>query len=221
MNDFFQSQSGYASINRCIHRHITSQQGASLIVSMILLIVISMLGLSAAQIAIQEEKVSRNDRDRQIAFQAAEAALADAELDIENSPDSKKSRSHIFSKNKTLGFPEDGEEFCQSGENNIYRGLCSHSSDDTKPVWLKANLIDDKSSVSNTVPYGTFTGRSFSVGKGTLPSKLPQYIIELLVYNREGESADQVSYFYRVTAIGFGARDTTSVVLQTFYRKEG
>ncbi|MGZ5802098.1 MAG: pilus assembly PilX family protein [Burkholderiaceae bacterium] len=221
MKTFFQLQSDYASRNRYIRPHVFSQQGASLIVSLILLIVISMLGLSAAQIAIQEEKVSRNDRDHQIAFQAAEAALTDAELDIENSPDSKKSRSHIFSKNSTLGFPDDGEAFCRTGEGNIYRGLCSHSSDSAKPVWLMANLNGDKSSISNTVPYGTFTGRLFPVGKGTLSSKLPQYIIELLVYNHEGESADQVSYFYRVTAIGFGARDTTSVVLQTFYRKEG
>ncbi|MGZ5818737.1 MAG: pilus assembly protein, partial [Burkholderiaceae bacterium] len=161
------------------------------------------------------------DRDRQIALQAAEAALADAELDIENSPDSKKSRSHIFSKNSTLGFPGDEEASCQSGEGNIYLGLCSHSSDYVKPVWLLVNLADDKSAIPNAVPYGTFTGKSFPVAQGVFPSKLPKYIIELLVYNHAGERADQVSYFYRVTAIGFGARDTTSVVLQSFYRKEG
>jgi type IV pilus assembly protein PilX len=41
-----------------------------------------------------------------------------------------------------------------------------------------------------------------------------------MAYNRQGESAEKPSYFYRVTAIGFGVRDTTQVVLQTFYRKE-
>lgn len=201
-------------------RKIDVEQGISLISSLVLLIVISMLGLSAAQIALEEEKAARNDRDRQIAFQAAEAALGDAELDIENSPAPEKSRSRIFSKNSSLGFPDDSEASCQSGKGNIYLGLCSHSRDAGKAAWLTANLTDD-SSAQNTVPYGTFTGKSFPIGKGNLPSKLPKYIIELLVYNHEGESADQVSYFYRVTAIGFGARENTQVVLQAFYRKEG
>lgn len=206
--------------NRFMCRKNSAQQGASLITSLILLIVISMLGISAAQIALEEEKASRNDRDRQIAFQAAEAALDDAELDIENSPDSAKSRSHIFSPNSSLGFPDDDEASCRSGKGNIYLGLCHHTNEETKPVWLTANLMEE-SPAQNAVPYGTFTGRLFPVGKGSLPSKLPKYIIELLAYSQDGESADQVSYFYRVTAIGFGTRDTTKVVLQAYYRKEG
>jgi type IV pilus assembly protein PilX len=42
-------------------------------------------------------------------------------------------------------------------------------------------------------------------------------------YNKEGEGAtrEDLTYFYRITAIGFGVRDTTQVVLQTFYRKDG
>ena len=54
------------------------QRGASLIVSLLMLVAVLVLGISAAQIALQGEKASRNDRDRQIAFQAAEAALMDA-----------------------------------------------------------------------------------------------------------------------------------------------
>jgi type IV pilus assembly protein PilX len=200
---------------------LNNQKGVSLIVSLILLIVISMLGLSAAQLAIQEEKASRNDNDRQVALHAAEAALEDAELDIEASPDTEKSRSYIFSKNSTLGFPDNDEAICGSGEGNIFLGLCARSSNPTKPVWLAANLNDEKSMPSNAVPYGTFTGRIFPVGKGTLPCKRPKYVIELLIYDRQGETADQVSYFYRITAIGFGARESTNVVLQSYYRKEG
>jgi type IV pilus assembly protein PilX len=200
---------------------VNSQKGVALIVSLILLIVISMLGLSAAQLAIQEEKASRNDNDRQIALHAAEAALEDAELDIEASPDTEKSRSYIFSKNSTVGFSDNDEGTCGAGEGNIFLGLCAGSSDPAKPVWLAANLNDDKSMPSNAVPYGTFTGRTFPVGKGTLPCKLPKYVIELLIYNRQGESADRASYFYRITAIGFGARESTNIVLQSYYRKEG
>jgi type IV pilus assembly protein PilX len=197
------------------------QRGASLIVSLVLLVVISMLGISAAQIALEEGKASRNNSDRQIAFQAAEAALLDAELDIENSPDPSKSRSHLFSKNSAVGFPDGGKASCSGGKENIYLGLCSAAVGDETPVWLTANLAGDTSSDVNAVPYGTFTGKSFPFGSGNLTRKLPGYVIELLVFNQQGENADQVSYFYRVTAIGFGARDSTKVVLQTFYHKGG
>jgi type IV pilus assembly protein PilX len=205
-----------------LHHNISRNQiGASLIVSLILLMVTSMLGISATQIAIEASKAARGDRDHEVAFQAAEAALQDAESDIENSPDSSRSRSHLFSRTSSMGFPDDGEAGCNSGTGNIFLGLCSHSVDSAKSVWLTANLAGDPSLVVDAVPYGTFTGRSFQFGKGNLPCKPPRYIIELLVYNRQGESAEQVSYFYRVTALGFGAQESTKVVLQTFYRKAG
>ena len=84
-------------------------------------------------------------------------------------------------------------------------------------MWQTVDFSDDGESA---VRYGTFTGQTFQTGQGSLPAKLPRYVIELMVYNKPGESAEKVSYFYRVTAIGFGPRDTTQVVLQTFYRKE-
>ncbi|HWV62571.1 MAG TPA: PilX N-terminal domain-containing pilus assembly protein, partial [Oxalicibacterium sp.] len=80
--------------------------GATLIVVLLLLIVVLLLGVGASQIALQGEKSSRNDRDHQIAFQAAEAALLDAETDIEASPDALRSRSHLFSVDGVAGFPQ-------------------------------------------------------------------------------------------------------------------
>lgn len=51
---------------------------------------------------------------------------------------------------------------------------------------------------------------------------LPRYIIELLPYVAAGENAElaERSYLYRITAVGFGAKDGTRVMLQTVYRKE-
>ena len=197
---------------------ISPQQGASLIVSLLMLIVVSLLGISGAQIALQGEKASRNDRDRQIAFQAAEAALLDAELDIEHSPDAAKSRSQLFAKNSAQGFP--GEAGCHAGVANVQLGLCQRAYDGAPPVWQTVNFLDDGLTSTNSVPYGRFTGQIFATGKGSLPAKVPRYVIELMSYNKQGESADEPSYFYRITAIGFGAREVTQVVLQTFYRKE-
>ena len=79
----------------CIASCRRYQYGATLLVTLLMLVVVLLLGIAAAQIALQGEKSSRNDRDRQIAFQAAEAALLDAEMDIEQSPDAGLSLIHI------------------------------------------------------------------------------------------------------------------------------
>jgi type IV pilus assembly protein PilX len=194
------------------------QQGASLIVALLMLIAVVMLGISAAQIALQGEKASRNDRDRQIAFQAAEAALMDAEMDIEHSPDPVKTRSAIFSRNSADGFSGG----CGAGDANPFLGLCLHAAEGMTPVWLSVDFMNTASTTMRSVPYGKFTGQTFQTGKGSLPGRLPRYIVELMMYNKAGESAELSghSYFYRITAIGFGVRDTTHVVLQSLYRKE-
>ncbi len=198
----------------------TGREKGTLVISLVMLIAISLLGIAAAQMALQGEKTSRNDRDRQIAFHAAEAALADAEADIESSPDTTRSRSHIFSKNSALGFPDTAEDACQNGASNRYLGLCRSKSDDTPSVWRRVDFLMSEPEKVHSVPYGMFTGKTFPVAKGSLPNRLPRYIIELLPYAGPGENASNISYLYRITAIGFGARETTQVVLQTFYRKE-
>jgi type IV pilus assembly protein PilX len=210
--------------NTSIAAHLFSrrQQGVSLVISLVMLLVVLLLGISAAHNALQGEKASRNDRDRQIAFQAAEAALKDAELDIEHSPDAGHSRSSRFSKKSAQGFPGEGEPLCRAGDGNIDQGLCRHAANGELPAWQAVDFLDADSATASSVPYGRFTGKFFMTGKGALPVRLPRYVIELMRYNRPGESAEQQegSYFYRITAIGFGAKDTTQVVLQTFYRKE-
>lgn len=61
------------------------QTGAALIVGLVMLLVMTMIGVSAMQTNLLEEKMAGNYRDRDLAFQAAEAALRDAEADIETS----------------------------------------------------------------------------------------------------------------------------------------
>ncbi len=59
------------------------ERGVALLVCLLMLVMVMLLGVSAAQLSLQGEKASRGDRDREVAFQAAEDALADAERDIE------------------------------------------------------------------------------------------------------------------------------------------
>ncbi len=55
------------------------QGGAVLVVVMILLLVVTLLGVTGAKNTIMEERMAGNYRDRQVAFEAAEASLRVAE----------------------------------------------------------------------------------------------------------------------------------------------
>lgn len=55
------------------------QQGATLIISLMLLIVLTLIGVTAMNTSNLEERMAGNARDTNLAFQAAEAALKNAE----------------------------------------------------------------------------------------------------------------------------------------------
>ena len=188
---------------------MTAQQGVSLIMVMLIMVVVSMLGIGGVQIAMMAERGSRNDRDMQIAFQAAEAALIDAEFDITSKFTASKRAVNPFDKeNATFLFLQD----CGSSGDSL--GLCAENPTGQVPAWLKVDFTDAATG-AKTVEFGKFTGRAFPVGTvGIQPYKKPRYIIELVNdYKNPGASP-----FFRVTAMGFGPRPDIQVILQTMYR---
>ena len=194
------------------------RRGATLVYVLCLLVIILLLGISAAQMALQGEQSARGERDRQIAFQAAEEALVDAQNDIEGFPGAP-GRSSLFAPGSAAGFA-DG-----CGEAGAL-GLCLPAPPDGPALWLSADL-DGAEAGSRAVPYGRFTGAVMQTGQGFLPSRRPRYLIELLPFHQPGTDAGAAagglttaSYVYRITAIGFGAQESTQVVLQTYYRKQ-
>lgn len=60
----------------------SNQRGVTLIVALIFLAILMLLGVTVAQTSSLEERMAGNTRDRDMAFQAAEAALKDAEADL-------------------------------------------------------------------------------------------------------------------------------------------
>jgi type IV pilus assembly protein PilX len=194
------------------------QCGASLVVALVMLLATLLLGVSATRIAVENERAARGTRDRQVALESAEAALIDAQIDIEHSPDLALSRSALFAPDRGDGFV-DG---CGAGISNVALGLCTRL-DEAAPAWVRVDLADASAASSRTVAFGRFTGRRLPTGAGTLPAKLPRYLIELLPFQQAGYTAvaGQVGALYRITAMGFGSHEATRVVLQTFYRKAG
>lgn len=76
--------SKYANaINRYIRRQ-SLQRGSALIIALVFLLALTMIGTTAMQGTSQQEKMASNMRDRNLAFQAAEAALRAAENAVLN-----------------------------------------------------------------------------------------------------------------------------------------
>ena len=63
---------------------IQNQRGAALIAGMLILVVLSILGITTMQSSVLQERMAGNLEQRDVAFQAAEAGLRDAEAWLQN-----------------------------------------------------------------------------------------------------------------------------------------
>ncbi len=171
--------------------------------------IVSVLGIGGAQIALMGEKGSRNDSNSQMAWQSAEAALQEAENDMNTG-----TRASNFAPDVRSVFLDD------CGSSGSSKGLCAPAVTG-KPVWLTADL---SSSTSPATDFGDFTSRPFSAGNaGIQPARKPKYIIEILDDPDLGGSlkaGTRKKFVYRVTAMGFGPRDDIQAVMQMIFRKE-
>lgn len=191
---------------------IYHQRGATLAISLILLTIIMLLGTLFTHRTLIEELSARNEQDRQVAFAAAEAALVDAEEDIEGLG-GKVARGDLFSHHSREGF----RLGCGRGADNVYQGLCLPNKPNATPVWITSQLSRAGEDAASVV-LGRFTGRVIPCCEGPFSAELPRYIIELIPDMRATQSTEK-SYLYRVTAVGFGINRDTQVVLQSVYRK--
>jgi type IV pilus assembly protein PilX len=195
------------------------QRGLTLLVTLAVLLAVLMLGASVSQLVLHAQRSARLGRDRIIALHAAEAALHDAQDDIAGTASGPTLRSAAFG-------VDDGARFasgCGAGLDNDALGLCAAAADGAPAPWLAVDLLDEDRLSTRSVPYGRFTGAVFQSGAASLPDRVPRYLIERLRLRSAGSdasvSAAGAAGVYRITAIGFGTRSTTQVVLQVVYRK--
>lgn len=185
----------------------------SLVIVLMLLAITMVLGVAAIQLSLMGEKSARNDRDYQIAWQAAESGLMDAEFDIDAKNAGTSTRSTQFTASNALAFL-DG-----CGVSGTSKGLCLPATSG-KPIWLTVDLT---ASNSAAVPYGTFTSRNFDAGdSGLKPKQSPRYIIEIIddtAARGDASIGREKKYVYRITSMGFGPRSDIQAVTQSIFRK--
>jgi type IV pilus assembly protein PilX len=197
---------------------LTNQRGAALVVVMLVLLVVTVTGVASARVALLGEQTARHDRDMQIAFEAAEAAVVDAEDDIRNrgSAGCAALRGHTkFLQPDPSGIPA-GTCLATAGD----RGICAPAPDQAaRPAWAAVDFGADGAGAASA-RFGEFTCRTFDAGAGVKPARPPRYVIELIQDSTPGQSASAPRFMYRITAMGFGPRDDTRAVVQVEFRKE-
>jgi len=198
-----------------------AERGASLIMVMIILTIVSMIGIAGIQISTMSERGARNDRDYQVAWQSAEAGLLDAESEL--SAPGTSTRRTVFDPASVNAEFVDG-----CGTSGTSRGLCTLKlATSDKPAWVTANF-DLTGNAAPTAEYGQFTGRTFAAGgPGVQPARRPRYVIEAIPDNlgkgsedrEDTEGEKDKKYVFRVTSMGFGPRADIQAVVQMVYRK--
>lgn len=180
------------------------QRGLTLIAILIMMLALAFLALGAINSSVLQEKMVGNARDQNVALQAAEAALRDAERDIE----------------ANLG--RAGFSYACTG------GLClppsmAAAAPNSAPVWQNLDWP------TQSRAYGSATGQSALLGPANQAlASQPRYVIELLpqLLPAPGDSActtcapSLTGQAYRITVRAFGARSSTVVMLQSTYIKQ-
>lgn len=179
-------------MNRDSIRHPRRQRGAALLTGLIFMVILTLLGITAARMAGLEERMSGNMRDRALAMQAAEMALRDAERDILGIA---TTRAQAIS-GLTNFVPACTDGLC-------YNGAAGYAS----PVWTTANYM----TAAPSVQYGAFTGAGAIGGL----SAQPRYLIEGIRRTPPGGGED---FYYRVTVRAQGANPNTVVWLQEVFK---
>lgn len=175
----------------------TGQRGSVLIVTLMILVILTILGIAAMSSSTQEEKMSGGAMDQNIAFQAAESGLRDAE-------------QYIFSSLTSTSAFSTG---CTGG-------LCLPSITASN-VW---ETVDWTGSIPLT--YGASTAAAPVSGVLNQPKYIIELLPDLPASPgnslsstlRSSSTGDGTAF--RITAMGWGKQVGTQVMLQSIYVKQ-
>lgn len=173
------------------------QRGAALVISLLLLLVMTLLGLGASQSTRLQERMAGNQRDQEVALQAAEAALRGAEKLL--SPDRESLRMCTapgvgcdYYEAGTLVDPDTGQALDLTVQVDDWWELWGREyqfSDRLDGVATNPELVIEYA--GSVEPTATIGGPSFNTARD----------------------------FYNVTARSTGQSDTAKVVLQSSFSR--
>lgn len=192
--------------HRLLHRTPPREQGAVLAIGLLILVVMTLIGVTAMTTTSLENKMAGNLKDWNLALQAAEAALRDAETDIATTGRVSGVTNAVDNCATLLSSPAERD------------GQCTSSPGAPTNIWQTIDWTDGAATVKY-VKYGRWTSAAgYTTSEGY--SALPRYIIEPVDdLGKPGAPADfphKIKTF-RVTAVGYGGSNLANVMLQSTY----
>lgn len=180
------------------------QRGASLVVGLIFLAMLSLMGVAAYMVANQEERMSGNTRDRIRAFEAAETSLRDCESLLGGI-------GGLPTFNGTNGM----HQAPAFGQRQVFEQY-DDDSDGTPDQWKGQN--------GGSVRVIPQVGGAPAIPDVALqPRCIVERVDDIQFRRRDAEQsvpnpvAEET--IFRVTAIGYGTNPGTSITLQTMFRR--
>jgi type IV pilus assembly protein PilX len=169
----------------------SKQTGVVMFVALILLLILSLLGVTAARMQTVEERMARNEANRQLGAQAAEAALRSAEDGL---------LTGIYSN-------------FAANTNGLYQPLLANGSPVSTMNWsVPANVLPYAGPALSSVPANSQTPKA-------VIENLPSVAVagdDISVTSLNPASPPVT--VYRVTAQGVGADGTSTTTLQSIVR---
>lgn len=167
------------------------QSGVALFISLVLLLVLTIIGISSVQTTSLEVRMTRNQHDAALAFQSAESALRDAEVLVEALTSTA--------------------EFTDTGNNGLYN-VASLGADEhwqAATVWTGTNSIEAPTIMANVAAQPRF-----------IVEHVAAVLLEDNAYQLTdpyaAAAAGRVEMF-RITARGVGGSTNAQVLLQSSY----
>ena len=187
-------------------RSLRAQSGAVLIVSLLFLVVLTMLGVTAMTSTTFEERMAGNARDAAIAQHAAEAAL-------------RVARNLIIEVSGTRPAAGNFRKSISSGLGECVAGLCTpRVFTGTVPPEIPVGVDWKESALSGATTLAYAADNATDRLKAV--SKQSRYIIELFCFPvslGSIETAADTCRYWRFTAVGWGKNPNTQVTVQEFY----
>lgn len=185
----------------CTGRH---QRGAVLVLSLLILLVMTVLGIASMGTTTLQERMANNNRQQQVAFQAAEAALRSAETYLATTITNVAALNVNFNNATPVA--------------GLYAERAPMTGVATHPMPGSFSIHDDSDWLA--------AGNAVAVNSVTSVTQRPRYVIQYVgrvgppPSDYTGKKPDIRPYAFRVTAIGWGegAAPTARYLVQSSYR---
>lgn len=188
------------------------ERGAALIISLILLVLITLVGVASLRNVVLEERMSANFYDRSLAFQAAEAGLRAGEAVAEAQAAATPKHAQALA----LGHPTDATQ-CSS---TCSGGLCSPPSYYNTSTNETVTVCEGRWLMTGFTGWVEATGVTLTSQAGGKPQYFVEYLGNTFPCNPNDAASPKNCARYRVTARSQAGADRAEVILQSVYATE-